>query len=247
MSIVQSPARSAAATGPLSSSVSSVSDAVSMLAFSGASSRMTKYQTATPATARSTSTPSTTKGQRRRRLRSMCVFLPCVAPAVGPGATLLDLGRCHAHPYAFTRADGSRRVGQKLMALSSGYQPAARSTASRQRSRSSAPAGLDDRGRAPRWRRRRPSRPTCRRPGRRGSAAPSVVASSTGDTSTGRWVASASACTNVGLALMPPSTRRRVDRCSPLSASAASTRSAPRWATPSSTARTTCGAARCPG
>ncbi len=39
------------------------------------------------------------------------------------------------------------------------------------------------------------------------NAAPSVVASATGDTSTGRPVASARAWTNVGLALIPPSMR----------------------------------------
>ena len=49
-----------------------------------------------------------------------------------------------------------------------------------------------------------PQVPTAR-PARK--AAPSVVASFTGDTSTGRWVASASACTKVGLSVMPPSTR----------------------------------------
>ena len=43
-------------------------------------------------------------------------------------------------------------------------------------------------------------------------AAPSVVASTTGETSTGRPVASASAWVNVGLALIPPSTRSVVDR-----------------------------------
>ena len=56
----------------------------------------------------------------------------------------------------------------------------------------------------------------------------------------GRWVASARACTKVGLALMPPSTRSAA-MATPVSASAASTRSAPRWATPSSTARTISG------
>ena len=40
------------------------------------------------------------------------------------------------------------------------------------------------------------------------NAAPSVVASVTGETSTRRWVASASACRNVAFALMPPSTRK---------------------------------------
>ena len=39
------------------------------------------------------------------------------------------------------------------------------------------------------------------------SAAPRPVASRTGEISTGRWVASASACTNVGLSVIPPSTR----------------------------------------
>ena len=53
----------------------------------------------------------------------------------------------------------------------------------------------------------------------------------------GVCVASASACTNVGLSVMPPSTRSAAIAM-PVSASAASTRSAPRWAMPSSTART---------
>ena len=38
------------------------------------------------------------------------------------------------------------------------------------------------------------------------------MASGTGDTSTGRWLASARAWTKVGLALMPPSTRSVGDR-----------------------------------
>ena len=75
------------------------------------------------------------------------------------------------------------------------------------------------------------------------SAAPSAVASRTGEISTGRCAASASACTNVGLSVMPPSTRS-AGIAMPASASAASTRSAPRCAMPSSTARTTCGPAR---
>src|SRR6185312_6509801 len=69
-------------------------------------------------------------------------------------------------------------------------------------------------------------------------AAPRVVASRTGETSTARPVASARAWTKVLLALIPPSMRRDGMLTDP-SASAASTRSAPRWATPSSTALTT--------
>jgi len=69
-------------------------------------------------------------------------------------------------------------------------------------------------------------------------AAPSVVASVIAEVSTGRSMAFASACVNVRFALMPPSTRRvPIER--PESVSAASRRSAPRCATPSSTARTT--------
>ena len=86
------------------------------------------------------------------------------------------------------------------------------------------------------WRARRPTRDGRPR-ARRAAPRPASVASRTGEISTGRCVASASACTNVGLSVMPPSTRT----CGiviPLSASAASTRSAPRCAMPSSTART---------
>ena len=54
-------------------------------------------------------------------------------------------------------------------------------------------------GRASTWRRCRPTSPTCRRPGRRGTPAPSAVASATGATSTGFCVASASAWTNTEL------------------------------------------------
>ena len=72
------------------------------------------------------------------------------------------------------------------------------------------------------------------------NAAPSVVASRTGATSTGRPQASARAWVKTGLAVIPPSTRR-APTARPESASAASSRSAPRWATPSSTARTSSG------
>ena len=60
------------------------------------------------------------------------------------------------------------------------------------------------------------------------------------DTSIGRPVASARASTNVALADIP---RRpgELGMVSPVSASAASSRSAPRWAIPSSTARTISG------
>ena len=61
---------------------------------------------------------------------------------------------------------------------------------------------------ATRRRPRRPGRPRCRWPGRPGRPAPRVVASSSGDISTGRAQASARACTKTPLALMPPSTRR---------------------------------------
>ena len=72
------------------------------------------------------------------------------------------------------------------------------------------------------------------------NAAPRVVASSTGDTSIGRPQASARAWVKTGFAVMPPSTRR-VSMGSPESVSADSSRSAPRWAMPSSTARTSSG------
>ena len=69
-------------------------------------------------------------------------------------------------------------------------------------------------------------------------AAPSVVASMMAEVSTGRPMTFASAWVKVRFALMPPSTRRDpIER--PESVSAASRRSAPRWAIPSSTARTT--------
>ena len=83
-----------------------------------------------------------------------------------------------------------------------------------------------------------PSQSSVARPARK--PAPRVVASVTGEISTTRWTASATAWTKVGLALIPPSTRS-TSIASPESASAASTRSAPRWATPSSTARTSSG------
>ena len=54
----------------------------------------------------------------------------------------------------------------------------------------------------------RQARSRSRRPSPARNAAPSVVASRTGDTSTGFWLASASAWMKVGLADMPPSTRR---------------------------------------
>ena len=78
------------------------------------------------------------------------------------------------------------------------------------------------------------------------NAAPIVVASATGDTSIGQLAASANAWANVGLALIPPS-MRTVWMSTPLSARAASIRSAPRWAMPSSTARTTWGRAGAAG
>ena len=70
------------------------------------------------------------------------------------------------------------------------------------------------------------------------NAAPSAVASRTGEISTGRCVASASACTNVGLSVIPPSTRTRGDRdpaCRPRPRRRGRRRGA---RSPSSTART---------
>ena len=90
-------------------------------------------------------------------------------------------------------------------------------------------------------RRRRRRRPTRRRRARRGTPRRASWRRRRGRPRPGAGTASASAWTNVGLALMPPSTAA-ARSVSPVSASAASTRSAARWATPSSTARTTCAA-----
>ena len=131
------------------------------------------------------------------------------------------------------RAESSEVEGREL-----GHPAAGASRAASQRSRSGLPVGSTTvRGDHVAATSSSPAQVPMAMPAR--NAAPSVVASGTGDTSTGRWVASASAWRNVALALMPPSTRSGCDRRAPPSASAASTRSAPRWAIPSSTARTT--------
>ena len=103
-------------------------------------------------------------------------------------------------------------TGQKSSADSSGIQPAARSTARAHALRSSGGAGLDHLGRAPRCRRRRRSLPTRRRPARRGTRRRASSPRRPATPRPARPVASASAWTNVGLALIPPSTRSVVDR-----------------------------------
>ena len=125
--------------------------------------------------------------------------------------------------------------------------PTARGSTVRARSTAVGPAlaverraRLDARAPAPTLGRRRRRRPTRRPRDRRGTRR---RASSPRRPATPRPslpVASATAWVNVGLALIPPSSRSGTTS-SPVSPSAASTRSAPRWATPSSTARTTCG------
>ena len=74
------------------------------------------------------------------------------------------------------------------------------------------PGRLAARDRASRCRRARRGRARCRPRARRGSRRRASVASCTGDTSTGFCVASASACTNVGLRDIPPSIAQHLDR-----------------------------------
>ena len=83
--------------------------------------------------------------------------------------------------------------------------------------------------------------PRADRRGRRGTPRPSAVASRTGETSTMRWPASASSLHERGVVGHAAVDAEAGDRRCPESPSAASTRSAPRWATPSSTARTSSG------
>ena len=104
-----------------------------------------------------------------------------------------------------------RSSAQKSMPESAGIQCRVRCTASRHCSRSSVSSWLDVRPRHPRA--REVGDGLVMTDGEAGEEpAPSVVASRTGEISTGFCAASASACTNVGLSVMPPSTRRRRDR-----------------------------------
>ena len=149
--------------------------------------------------------------------------------SVRQGARCLPCGPPPARPRA-----------QKERPLRSGYQAAARSTARRQRSRSSGSPGSTVTRRAPGGGDVVPARPGAdgqagqegRRPGSwpRARATPRRAAAWRRRGPARRW-----GCR---------SSRRRpaASGCSsPVSVSADSTRSAPRWATPSSTARTICG------
>ena len=104
-----------------------------------------------------------------------------------------------------------RSGGQKSSALSSGNHPLARSIAWPTGRGRSAPAGSTTAaGRQAAATSSSPAQVPTASPARK--AAPRVVASTTGETSTGRALASASAWTKVGLALMPPSiAQRRID------------------------------------
>src|SRR2546422_832613 len=115
---------------------------------------------------------------------------PGVEPGVDPG---VEPG---VDPVLWANAPAGMAAARTVMPLSSGNHAAARLTASAQRARSVVPpgsiifAGFHAAAMSP-----QPPHAPVARPARK--AAPSVVASSTGDTSTGRWVASARACTNV--------------------------------------------------
>ena len=146
------------------------------------------------------------------------------ALGVGLGSPLGDVlsmsGRSRLAPTAFTGRGTAGQLYEHVRSRARTARGSSRRPARRPGPRPRGRASRRARPRAPGARRgrRRRCRPTRRSPARRGSAAPIVVASTTGDTSTGRPVASARAWANVGLALIPPSTRdgrRSSARCRP--------------------------------